>query len=68
MCFWLCCEVVGNLRSCLNDVCEARKIKPDHFKALQRGMGLSPVCVVSRGCLVGVVSLDGVLRLGRCGL
>lgn len=31
------CGCVGNLRSCLNDVTQAVKLKPDHMKALHRG-------------------------------
>ena len=31
--------IIGNFRSCLNDVKEARKWKPDHMKALLRGRG-----------------------------
>ena len=31
--------IIGNFRSCLNDVKEARKWKPDHMKAVLRGRG-----------------------------
>lgn len=32
----LCCT--GNMRSALNDAAAAKKIKPDHLKALIRGV------------------------------
>lgn len=34
--------VLGNMRSALNDATAAKKLKPDHIKAILRGISCKP--------------------------